>query len=332
MGIKMVELFCGAGLLGSAFDELGFETQYACDLDDSAIQTLKTNRPDANAVVQDVRVVRPVKTDLIVAGPPCQGFSTLGKRDRRDERNALSLELCGWAKATDPSVIVIENVPQFVGSYYSDTLERRLAKMGFARATWMLDASEHGCAQFRTRSFSIFSRIGLPRTPPKSRHRPVVADAFSGLGNTEDDPLHIKVTGSKIASQRIKQIPIGGSRFDIMESRPDLCPPSWWRLGRQAVDVWGRMHWQKPSNTIRCCFYNPSKGRYIHPEEDRVITLREGARLQGVPDHWQFVGYRTQIARQIGNGVPIPLAQSVAKQVASLFHASSSSASIASIA
>ena len=103
-----------------------------------------------------------------------------------------------------------------------------------------------------------------------------------------------------------------------MRLAPEICPASWAKVGCQATDVWGRMDPDKPANTLRCTFQNPSKGRYLHPTEDRVLSLREGARLQGVPDDWTFVGKPYPVARQIGNGVPVPLARAVATQVMAL--------------
>jgi DNA (cytosine-5)-methyltransferase 1 len=120
---------------------------------------------------------------------------------------------------------------------------------------------------------------------------------------------------SKLAAGRMAQIPIGGDKRDLMRAAPELCPPSWAVVGCQATDVWGRIDPAKPANTLRCAFQNPSKGRYIHPTEDRVLSLREGARLQGVPDEWVFEGRDYPVARQIGNGVPVPLARAVAEEV-----------------
>src|SRR3546814_15981226 len=97
-----------------------------------------------------------------------------------------------------------------------------------------------------------------------------------------------------------------------MRLAPELCPPSWERVGCQATDVWGRIDPDQPSNTIRCTFQNPSKGRYLHPIENRTLSLREGARLQGVPDCWPFAGRPYPVARQIGNGVPVTLPVRVA--------------------
>jgi len=98
-----------------------------------------------------------------------------------------------------------------------------------------------------------------------------------------------------------------------------LCPPSWAKIPSEATDVWGRMLLDEPANTLRCCFQNASKGRYIHPRLNRVLTLREGARLQGIPDDWVFEGDNAAISRQIGNGVPIPLGTAVARSVMALF-------------
>jgi DNA (cytosine-5)-methyltransferase 1 len=128
--------------------------------------------------------------------------------------------------------------------------------------------------------------------------------------------MHRWPTPKGIAASRIALVPACGDKRDIMKVAPHLCPPSWAKVGCQATDVWGRIDPRQPANTIRCTFQNPSKGRYLHPSENRTLSLREGARLQGVPDHWQFVGKPYPVARQIGNGVPIPLGAAVMRSVA----------------
>src|SRR3546814_12440644 len=97
-----------------------------------------------------------------------------------------------------------------------------------------------------------------------------------------------------------------------MRLAPELCPPSWERVGCQATDVWGRIDPDQPSNTIRCTFQNPSKGRYLHPIANRTLSFRDGARLQGVPDCCTFAGRPYPVARHIRNGVPVPLPRPVA--------------------
>lgn len=320
MKLRVGDLFAGAGLLSGAFARAGFKTIYAAEADRRAVATFNLNHGKV-AECRDVRQPREdVRCDVIVAGPPCQGFSTLGKRDRADERNELSLAIARWVRPSGARVVIVENVPQFLESGQWRRLTERMRRLGFESRAWVLDAFDYGSPQRRKRSFTVYSKIGLPELPKSAKRRITVRDAFEGLGLKPDvDGMHTAPAPSKLAYERFVRIPIGGSRADLMTRSPHLCPPSWRWLGPDVSDVWGRMRYDTPSNTLRCCFQNPSKGRYIHPVEHRVITLREGARLQGVPDRWEFVGDRTSVARQIGNGVPIPLGYAVAKSVSELF-------------
>lgn len=319
--ITTVELFSGAGLIGEGFRRNGFSAIFAAEADARAVKTYNTNL-DNVAVEWDVKQVKAgIHCDVIVAGPPCQGFSSLGKRQAHDERNKLSLSVVDWGIACDAKVIVIENVPQFLGSTYWRRIKSRLAREGFKSTEWVLNAADYGAPQHRTRAFAILSKIGLPSPPEKSCAVPrTVRDAFAGLPiQTDNDGMHVAPIPSEVAAARFAHIPPNGDKRDILLTAPQLCPPSWEKMGAQAVDVWGRMDYERPANTLRCSFQNASKGRYIHPVADRVISLREGARLQGIPDSWVFHGDRTSIARQIGNGVPIPMASAVAKAISTLF-------------
>lgn len=319
--LTSVDLFAGAGLLGQAFKEAGFRARLAVEADARARATYSEN-VKADLVAEDVRdVIRGITTDVIVAGPPCQGFSTLGKRDRFDERNSLSLSVADWAKECRPSVVVVENVPPFLESSHFASLKKRMTKLGYGTTTWILNAADYGAPQLRARAFAIFSLIGIPEKPKttQKKHR-TVREAFDGLPLHPDScGLHVAPEPGALALARFEVIPAGGDKRDVLERAPQLCPPSWRRLGAQATDVWGRMEWDAPANTLRCSFQNASKGRYVHPTENRVLTLREGARLQGIPEHWRFHGDRSSIARQIGNGVPLALGRAVAREVAKLF-------------
>ena len=318
--MRTIDLFCGAGLLGAGFANAGFKPVFAADLDEDAIETYNRNSRHNIAKVHSAEDIIAIKGDVIIAGPPCQGFSSLGKRNKKDARNKLSLALIDWAKKSDAKVVVVENVPQFLKSDYWAKLVKEFSKMGFENTHWVLDASEYGVAQKRVRSFTIFSKIGLPEKPKPSKRNMTVRDAFAGLSpKALRDGMHSSPPPSELALKRISKIPLKGSKVNLMMTHPELCPESWFALGGQATDVWGRIDLDKASNTIRCAFQNPSKGRYLHPSENRVITLREGARLQGVSDEWIFSGSRTSIAKQIGNGVPIPLAEAVAKSIKKLF-------------
>ena len=316
-----LELFSGAGLLGAGFEKAGFKPIRAIDLDNDAITSYNKNLTRPVGIVGSVADIdKSLKCDIIIAGPPCQGFSTLGKRNKSDTRNSLSLLVYDWAKSTKAKVVVIENVPQFTKTEYYEQLVKKFNLIGYESLSWQLEANEYGVPQLRRRSFTIFSKIGLPNEPKKSKESLTVKDAFKGLRKkTNKTGMHSVSPPSELALKRMKVISKNGSKLDVMEKAPELCPESWFKLGKQAVDVWGRMDYSAPSNTIRCCFWNPSKGRYIHPTENRVITTREGARLQGVPDEWEFAGSKTSIARQIGNGVPVPLATAVARSIKKLF-------------
>jgi DNA (cytosine-5)-methyltransferase 1 len=319
--LKAIDLFSGAGLLGHAFRKHGFRTNLAVEADPRARATFQSN-VGAEKMTTDVRtVIKGVKADLLLAGPPCQGFSTLGKRDHHDERNELSLFVSEWAIACRPSVVVLENVPPFFDSPQWVLLKRRMNRLDYECAQWILNAVDFGAPQLRTRAFAIFSLRGLPHQPePTVRRRRTVREAFDGLPLDADrDGMHVAPTPGALALARFKVIPPNGDKRDVMRRAPHLCPPSWCRMGAQATDVWGRMDPDQPANTLRCSFQNASKGRYIHPSQHRVLTLREGARLQGVPDNWKFHGDRTSVARQIGNGVPIPLGRAIAHAVAGLF-------------
>lgn len=323
----VAELYCGAGLFGEGFARRGFKAIFAADLDSSAVASYNMNLSPV-ARVWDVRnVVQDLSCDVLLAGPPCQGFSTLGCRDQHDERNRLSLPVADWAFSTGAKVVVVENVPQFIESVYWKRLAERFERRGYEVAVWILDALDYGVPQRRTRSFTVFSKIGIPPQPVPSAERLTVRDAFRGLPETPlQKGLDVAPSPSPLAMRRFLAAPRNGDKRDILRTAPELCPKSWFEMGAQATDVWGRMDFDGPSNTVRCCFQNPSKGRYVHPTENRVITLREGARLQGVPDKWNFVGHRTAIARQIGNGVPVPLAEAVAESVARLFRSAEETA------
>lgn len=320
--IRAIELFSGAGLLSEGFGRAGFSTIFAAEADQRAVASFNANIANVAEVWDVSQVKAGIECDLIVAGPPCQGFSTLGKRQVHDERNKLSLHVIDWAISTNAKVIVIENVPQFLKSPYWSEVKDAFFKLGYDSTEWVLNAADFGAAQNRTRAFAILSKIGLPKKPEQTVIKPItVQEALSGISIElgGEDPMHIAPTPSTLAKKRMACIPAKGDKRDILRKDPSICPPSWIKMGNQAVDVWGRIDYKKPANTIRCSFQNPSKGRYLHPIANRVISLREGARLQGVPDSWVFYGDRTSIARQIGNGVPVPLAEAVAKSIAKLF-------------
>lgn len=313
------DIFSGAGLFSSAFAAEGFRLVHAVEMNPTAAQTYAQQLGD-HITIADVRNVSPTgRADVLIAGPPCQGFSTLGRRAANDPRNLLSFEVVRWAKALRPKVVVIENVAAFVGSKQHQQVVAKFEAMGYEVTVEIVDAADFGVPQHRLRSFTFASRVGTPVLRKRRGPLVTVRDAWDGLPESPDGVnLHIAPAPSPIALERFRLIPPGGDRRDILRKRPDLAPASWKRLGVHVTDAWGRMLWDEPSNTLRTMLQNPSKGRYIHPSQHRVISVREAARLHSIPDTWSFVGYREEVTTQLGNSVPPKLGRAVARAVLEL--------------
>ena len=317
--MRLVDLFAGAGLLSYAFRTRGFNISMAVESDPRAARTYHRN-VGAHVICADVRRLVPRgHCDVLVGGPPCQGFSTLGKRYQADPRNQLALQFVRWAAALRPRCVVVENVEPFLRAQVWRHLAAGLEDLGYTVTTHSLNAADFGAPQRRRRSFTIASKVGAISIQRQAEYRQrTVREAWEGLSATPDGSnWHYSPTPSVVARQRMRLIPPGGSKRDLMGVAPHLCPPSWWRSRVELTDVWGRLRWDQPSNTVRTCCNNASKGRYIHPDQDRVISLREAARLQSIPDEFVFEGYPIDVARQIGNGVPPALGCAVATGVAS---------------
>jgi DNA (cytosine-5)-methyltransferase 1 len=315
----VVDLFAGAGLFSHAFTKEGFQILQAIELDEAAASTYQRNLGN-HIVVGDVTKVKPVgRCDVIVAGPPCQGFSTMSrKRDETDPRNDLGLEVVKWAKILRPQIVVIENVAPFLDAPTWKLLKRRFNDLGYDFSGQVLNAVDFGVPQYRERSFSIATKVGLaPIKPLKQYKVHTVRQAWEGLTEIPNGKNnHIAPPPTKKTLDRIKYVPPEGDRDELIRRAPHLVPPSLLRLKGGVSDVWGRMKWDEPSNTIRTFMVHPSKGRYIHPEQHRTLSLREAARLQSVPDSFRFEGLLTHVARQIGNGVPVGLGRALANSIA----------------
>ena len=343
--IRTIDLFAGAGGLTKGFELAGrgFMAVFAVEIDPAAAATFKNN---FDCLVRDDSIVgdfRYPEAEVIVGGPPCQGFSPLG-RDRDDFSRARLNEL--WqhylsaVRQVQPEVFVIENVPEFQKSaQFARLLElmgedRQLKKYGYAYG--VLNAADYGVPQTRRRGIFMAVR-GRRRVawPPEPTHGPnssegrpyrTVRDAIgdlpmrtSGTEITVDGQgrqnLHFGRVPRPSSLERYRAIPEGGNRFDLARNRPDLLPRCWANKPTGTTDVMGRLWWDRPGFTIRTEFFKPEKGRYLHPEADRPITHREAARIQTFPDEFFFEGSKIEVARQIGNAVPPMLAKAIANHV-----------------
>lgn len=319
---RVIELFSGAGLFGHAFQQEGFQLVGAYEREPVAASTYARNLGN-HIKICDLATHRPEgRAEVLLAGPPCQGFSSLGRRDPDDPRNGLALVIPDWAFAVRARVVVIENVAPFLKTQVWNRIRLRFERDGFQTFHWILNAADSGAPQRRVRSFTVFSTVGRPPLEQcLSSDRQTVREAFTGLGPVPSPEVqHFTLPRTEYALRRIRLVPEGGDVRDIARVAPHLVARSWFRTAGKIIDIWGRMRWDDLSPTIRTGFLNPSRGRFLHPEEHRPITFREAARLQMVPDGYRFNGTAEQLARQIGNGVTVGLGLTMARAIARLFN------------
>jgi len=343
----LIDLFAGCGGISRGFVSEKFRVVGAVEHDLAAAATFAANFGEEVTYFGDITKYTSVpRAHVVVGGPPCQGFSNLGKKDPDDDRNRLWSEFVRVVVASKCDVFVLENVDRFAKSPEHVRLQKETSRSGrlegFELTTHSLNAADFGTPQRRTRTIIIGSRIGPIDTPKQTHHREpgrgqkrwrTVRDAIAGMdadppihlpddkdyffdeivpGPFTLDGIHVGRTYQPKSKERYACIPPGGNRFDLPD---DLKYDCWKTHHTGAADVLGRLEWDKPSVTIRTEFFKPEKGRYLHPDHDRALTHAEAARLQGFDAKHVWCGNKVEIARQIGNAVPPPLAAAVARSV-----------------
>jgi DNA (cytosine-5)-methyltransferase 1 len=262
---------------------------------------------------------------VLVGGPPCQGFSPLGRMhdwEHTDPRNKLWTHYARILDVVRPKIFVLENVPELLKSGEFTHLSAFVRNLGYDLTFNVLNAAFYGVPQARKRAIVIGNRVGKALLPLPTFERKSVRDAIGDLPCLPDGKnFHEARRPVPMSIERYRAVPAGGNRFDLMRNRPDITPACWKKKTSGSTDVFGRMLWDEPSPTIRTEFFKPEKGRYLHPQADRPITIREAARLQTFPDDFIFVGSNAQVARQIGNAVPPAFAERIALQVRSMLAA-----------
>lgn len=362
--MKAVELFSGAGGLSVGLERAGFEVVVANEIEPDFAKTFSANHPHTRMVTEDIRKV-PAKQlleglgidrpCLVSGGPPCQGFSTVGSKDRHDPRNTLFREYLRVVDELTPDYILFENVPGFKTMYSGDihsTLLRDLASLGYETNGAVLNSSDFGLPQVRLRTIIVGWRSGIaPVAMPAPTHfAPDSLPLFGTAKVTVDDAtsdLPVLVAGSSASSyrcaplndyqramragnpplvehsasnygktmmERFRLIPPGGSVSDLPER---LRPRSYF------ANTYARLHGTRPAPTITRNFGTPSSSRCIHPMQDRALSTREGARLQGFPDSYQFHGSKCSKNLQIGNAVPPVFGEIIAREIVKSMAASS---------
>jgi len=316
-----IDLFSGCGGLTQGLQDAGFTVGVAVEIDTLAAETYAVNHPHVklfNADIRDISAsqimeacgIRKGELDLLAGCPPCQGFSRIRLNNKKvrmdDPRNRLIDEVLRLIKDIRPKVVMLENVPNL--SRYTRYLnfKKELRKLGYVVVDKILDVADYGVPQRRKRLVVLASRLGQISHPDPVDKRRTVRDAIETLPAEilKNDPLHnLGEQRSERVRKLIKSIPKdGGSRTALS---PDLvlkCHKK--RDG--FYDVYGRMKWDDVAPTITSGCINPSKGRFLHPTEDRAITLREAAILQSFPPDYVFSLRRGKYAaaEMIGNALP----------------------------
>lgn len=349
MALTIVDLFAGCGGLTQGFVDAGFEPTFAVEWDKDAAATYSENFADHVFAGAIEEVADFPEADLVVGGPPCQGFSPLNMRGVGLERRDLWRHYLRALEQAEPDVFVMENVPQLLKSAeYADFCDSVAELPGdYEVRAGVLNAADFGVPQRRRRAIVIGSRLGAPPWPEPTHHDPALPphigrepwttfrEAVRGLPLCPDGTnWHRPRNPRPMSIERYRTIPAEGEgRFELAARRPDITPRCWLEKETGSTDVFGRLWWDRPAYTIRTEFYKPEKGRYLHPSEHRPITVREAARCMTFRDEFVFPEDQsmTSVARQIGNAVPPLLARRIADAISALLadHTSGSGLALA---
>lgn len=346
MSYTMIDLFSGVGGLSLGFELAGFKAVLANEYDASIAESYVKNRPHVKMIVNDITQL-PIqetfseycgKIDLIVGGPPCQGFSQKGQRKSiNDERNFLFRYYYEVVALVKPKYFVMENVPNLLTTedgYFKKEIESIFESIGYQIVADVLNASDFGVPQNRKRAV-IIGRLGdYPLSMPKPKTKKVtIWEAISDLAYLEsgegseiqeyryapqseyqrvlrDGSIllhnHVATKHSELALERLRLIPPNKGR--------EVLPPE--HLTKSIYSgTWSRMLKDDISVTITTRFDTPSSGRFTHPFLNRAITVREAARIQSFPDTFVFHGNKTSQMKQVGNAVPPLLAKAIAEVI-----------------
>lgn len=334
---SVIDVFCGIGGLAHGFSQEGFSLACGIDIDEACRYAFETNN-DAKFILEDVSTLSASTLDdyfhsnkirILVGCAPCQPFSLYNQKNNDPQWQLLSHfgELIAEAR---PEIVSMENVPRLI--HYNEgklfnLFIGKLKSAGYNLWYSPVYCPDYGVPQSRTRLVLIASLYGPiamePGTHSENNYK-TVRDVLGSqprleAGSTDkDDRFHRASRLSQTNLERIKSAKPGGTWRDWDESLITECHKK--ETGRGYASVYGRMRWDSPSPTITTQFFGFGNGRFGHPEQDRAISLREGAILQSFPDDYKFlppnakVSFK-QVGRMIGNAVPVLLARAIARSI-----------------
>ena len=346
---NVLDLFCGAGGFSYGMDKNpNFRTVVALDFDENAVTTFKKNMPYTNVVVGDitdkeikatiVKLSKDANVNMIIGGPPCQGYSMKGKKlGLKDPRNFLFREYLNLVKEISPEVFVIENVKGILlasNGWFRDEIVKEISNLGYYVNYKVLCAADFGVPQARERTIFICSKSKpIPMPTPTVTKRTTVREAIEDLAYLESGEGDFVQSYSTDATSEYQRIMRRGSELlynhkasnhkKIAIEKLKMIPPEQGKenlpedmIGKQKFKTtWGRLKWDDISPTIDTRFDASSNGTNNHPFLNRAITPREAARLQSFDDTFIFYGSKVHVRKQIGNAVPPWLAKAIADQI-----------------
>lgn len=342
--LRVLDLFCGAGGLSEGFWQAGYQIIAGIDNDEEAILTFSKNHKDSKAILADLgdnidfnkepfRSIANEKIDVIVGGPPCQGFSVAGKKLEDDPRNKLYKSYLSMIRQFKPRVVVLENVPtisSLYGGKVANSIISDFRRMGFTTAKLLVTASDYGVPQNRRRIFFVaFRGNSAPHIKlVKTRHLVSVKDAISDLPLLEDnDGSEESAYPSAPKTQYQRKMRAGNKKLynhwgvmhkletkRIISMVPDggnyKSLPKELQRTRKVNIAWTRMDSKKPCFTI-----DAGHNHHFHYKANRVPTVRECARIQSFLDRFRFYGKKVSQFRQVGNAVPPIVARLIAEKI-----------------
>jgi DNA (cytosine-5)-methyltransferase 1 len=325
-----IDLFAGCGGLSVGLREAGFTVAASVEVNAHAATCYSMNHPDTMMIQKNIRSVTSCdirkilgqrRLHLLAGCPPCQGFSSvrrLNKKTVRDSRNSLILDYLRLVKKIKPLTIMMENVTALKHYYLFKFMTDALEKLGYQIDCAVVNVADYGVPQRRKRLIIVGSLLGeIHIAPPTKKHK-TVRDAIGKLPSIQRtrDPLHkIVADHSERVKKIIKLIPHnGGSRSDLPVEYGLKCHE---KDNVGFKDIYGRLCWDDVSSTITGGCLNPSKGRFLHPEKNRVITPREAALLQTFPANYRFPLDipKGELASLIGNALPPEFSRIQARQL-----------------
>ena len=343
---SVIDLFAGVGGLSLGFENQGFEVLIANEYDKSIAAAYTENHKNTKMIVGDITLLDLKETfgpyagkiDVVIGGPPCQGFSQKGQRKTiHDERNFLFKYYVAVVELVKPKYFVMENVPNLLtaeGGYFFNEIEELFNKMGYSLEHGVLNASDYGVPQNRRRAVIIGKLNGAaPKLPEPQSKKVTIWDAISDLAYLESGEGADKQEYKNAPESDYEKLLRGDStklynhivtkHSPLALERLALIPPN---AGKEVLPkehltksiysgTWTRMRKDEISVTITTRFDTPSSGKFTHPFLDRAITVREAARIQSFPDDFRFVGNKGSQMKQVGNAVPPLLAAAIAKVI-----------------